>query len=732
MLFINNSIVDLLSMEGVSCYASISSNFIHSKSSLKFWLSLLLSSVLFIISTNSYAGDKPDKPLSWEGLYLGLNAGADNPLHTSHRLQAGSGYGSAVYDLYPYGGSHKGGTFGAQIGHNWQKDALVWGVEADFNILNGRSYPNGAFGALNPDDGTPLFYTIQQHTNANYFASMRGKLGFALDKFLLYGTGGFAEGGGAGPATLTLYSNNTLDVFNTARSQSSRMKYAFGGGVEYAFSEKWRAKAEYLFLSQSLNTHTFDDGNGYEFISRIRNETNIFRFGINHYFGEENELNDESNPYYGNGVKDDDAPEMYSFHGLSTSVAQAYPKFYAEYNGPKSLPSQGQGDVLTQNDLYFGIRLWKGAAFYVNPETNLGYGLANSAGSAAYVNGLAQKIGRDGPYMRFQRYMVKQIIGLNGDQDDAVEETEGARSELLESLQNQVSGKVDKNRITLTVGKFAVGDIFDDNLYAHDPTVGFLNFAFNSMGAFDYAADAWGYSNGASVEWKQNWWTLRAGGFQLSTVPNGYDIDPKIGHQYMAVTEFETRYNLFGQPGEVKLLAFGDNGNFAKFKDVINLAISQGNLPPDVTALQQRHFKPGMGVNFEQQIMPGFGIFARASMSDGRYQTVDYTDVDRQITGGVVAEGQFWGRDKDTIGFALAASGISGDHQKYFALGGLGTYIGDGALSYASEHVLETFYKIGINKYTHLTFDYQLLDNPGYNSSRGPANVFGLRLRAEF
>ncbi len=68
----------------------------------------------------------------------------------------------------------------------------------------------------------------------------------------------------------------------------------------------------------------------------------------------------------------------------------------------------------------------------------------------------------------------------------------------------------------LTIGKFAVGDVFDDNVYAHDPTTGFLNFAFNTMGAFDYAADSWGYTYGAALEWKQNWWTARAGVFQLS------------------------------------------------------------------------------------------------------------------------------------------------------------------------------------------------------------------------
>ena len=103
-----------------------------------------------------------------------------------------------------------------------------------------------------------------------------------------------------------------------------------------------------------------------------------------------------------------------------------------------------------------------------------------------------------------------------------------------------------------------------------------------------------------------------------------------------------------------KFLAYGDNGRFAKFQDVINLALSTGNLPPDVTALQQRHFKPGGGINIKQQIAPNFGFFMRASLTDGRYQTVDYIDNDRQISAGFVFDGALWERRDDEIGIAGA------------------------------------------------------------------------------
>jgi high affinity Mn2+ porin len=397
-----------------------------------------------------------------------------------------------------------------------------------------------------------------------------------------------------------------------------------------------------------MNTKIFDNGSNFDYASRVRNENHILRFGMNFHFGESNRT--PGGIYYGKPPPTDDEgtkEEQYSVHGQSTSVVQALPKFYATYDGPASFPSKGVGNVLTQNDLFMGLRLWEGGSAYVNPEINEGYGPGNSTGSAAYPDGLAQKIGRAAPYMRFQRYFIRQIIGLDSSGDQVNDPDEGSRSEVLESLQNQVSGKVDRDRITITVGKFSVGDVFDDNVYAHDPTTGFMSFAFNYMGAFDYVSDAWGYTNGLSVEWKQNWWTLRAGTFQQSAVPKGNDIEPQLFKQYMGVVELETRYELLGMPGAIKFLTYGDNGNFAKFQDVIDLALQTGNLPPDVTSLQQRHFKPGGGFNIKQSLGKGIGMFMRGSITDGRYQTVDYIDNDRQISGGFVFDGELWGHNDD-------------------------------------------------------------------------------------
>jgi high affinity Mn2+ porin len=173
-------------------------------------------------------------------------------------------------------------------------------------------------------------------------------------------------------------------------------------------------------------------------------------------------------------------------------------------------------------------------------------------------------------------------------------------------------------------------------------------------------------------------------------------------------------------------------GRFSRYDDAINLALSSGTLPPDLSATRNRHFKPGGGINIKQQVAENLGFFLRASMSDGRYEIVDYTDVDRQLSFGFVADGAAWGREDDEIGFAGALSGLHGDHIRYLALGGSGVFINDGALTYGGEKNLEAYYKLGFNRNFDATFDYQLIVNPAHNSDRGPVNLFALRLRAAF
>jgi high affinity Mn2+ porin len=77
-------------------------------------------------------------------------------------------------------------------------------------------------------------------------------------------------------------------------------------------------------------------------------------------------------------------------------------------------------------------------------------------------------------------------------------------------------------------------------------------------------------------------------------------------------------------------------------------------------------------------------------------------------------------------------NGLSPSHRAAFAAGFYGLLIGDGRLNYGTERALETYYALNLTKFVTLTFDYQFIDNPGYNRDRGPAHFFASRLHADF
>ena len=322
---------------------------------------------------------------------------------------------------------------------------------------------------------------------------------------------------------------------------------------------------------------------------------------------------------------------------------------------------------------------------------------------------------------------------------DATSATSCARSSGLAAKQKkltgggpyQLAGAVDSNRLTFTVGKYSVIDIFDDNKYAHDPINTFLNWTIIDMGAFDYAADSWGSTYGATAEWKQDWWTARAGVFQLSQVPNGQVIEPILFRQFQPVVEFEERHTIQEQPGKLKFLFYASDGFMGSYNQAVAEAAALG-VTPDISTVRARRVKVGGGLNLEQQITRSIGLFARLSMATGQYETFEYTEVERSASGGVVFSGDLWGRDKDQIGIGGVVNGISHAHANYLAAGGLGFLLGDGALSYSGERILETYYKYTIADGLHVGADYQFVDNPGYNLVRGPVSLFALRLHAEF
>ncbi len=262
------------------------------------------------------------------------------------------------------------------------------------------------------------------------------------------------------------------------------------------------------------------------------------------------------------------------------------------------------------------------------------------------------------------RFFLRQVIELGGETEEVA------------AGPNQFPATTTVNRVVLTVGKFGVPDIFDTNRYAHDPRSDFMNWALADTGSFDYAADAWGYTYGAAAEWYQGQWTLRGGGFDLSTVPNSTALDPSFG-QFQLVGEIERRFELWREPGKVAVTPWLSRGRMGTYTAAVRLAEMTGQ-PADITAVRRYRSRWGLAANLEQQLTPDWGLFLRTGFASPNVEPYEFTDIDRTVALGAQLTGRQWRRPDDTIGFAGILNGISGRHEAFLNAGGLGILIGDG------------------------------------------------------
>jgi high affinity Mn2+ porin len=414
------------------------------------------------------------------------------------------------------------------------------------------------------------------------------------------------------------------------------------------------------------------------------------------------------------------AEETWAIHGQSTYTQEFQPAFRSPYQGPQSLSPSANGRETFDATLYAGVRPWSGAEIWITPEVDQGFGLANSFGVAGYVSGEAYKLGQNDPYYRMARAFFRQTIDLGG-------EIQKVGPDL-----NQLGGSQTANRVVITVGKYSVVDIFDTNKYAHDPRNDFLNWSVLDAGTFDYAADAWGATYGASAEWYQDWWAARVGLFDMSNVPNSIALSLPLIHQNQFVAELEERHTLWDQPGKLKFLYWLTRANMGTYSNALALAAATGTTP-STDAVRNYRSKYGVVLNLEQQLTPDLGMFARLGWTQGGVAEYDFTDIDQTAQIGLSMTGARWGRPDDTVGLAGVANQISRSAKNYLAAGGLGGIIGDGQLPMAGpEQIIETYYSYSALSFAKITGDYQFINNPAYNRQRGPVSVFALRLHTEF
>jgi high affinity Mn2+ porin len=284
----------------------------------------------------------------------------------------------------------------------------------------------------------------------------------------------------------------------------------------------------------------------------------------------------------------------------------------------------------------------------------------------------------------------------------------------------------------VTVGKFSLTDVFDDNRYSHDARTQFLNWALWSGAAWDYAADTRGYDWGILTEVRLPSWILNFAAVMVPSSANGPYFDHDIGRAYSLNLEVVKPYTLSGLGGRIHAIVFLNHADMGNYRSAIDQARLTGSAP-DIDRTHRYCSKYGFVVSAEQALGNTAGLFGRFSLNDGRTETWAFTEIDRSFHAGITTHGDAWGRRDDNAGIAYVVNALSRDHRDYLAQGGYGFLIGDSALNYALEQITEAYYSAKLFPSFSLTFDDQVVLNPAYNRDRRPVvNVISLRGHVEF
>jgi len=432
--------------------------------------------------------------------------------------------------------------------------------------------------------------------------------------------------------------------------------------------------------------------------------------------------------------------ERWNAYGQFTWIwhrKESFPAAYTNLNGsPNSLRPEKERSYTTSATAFLGLRVWKDGEIYFVPEMISELPLSDlHVLGGSIQNAELEKNGARAPTLYRSRLFFRQTWDFGG------------QSTPLESSPMQLGESVDSRRFVLTAGNLSIIDIFDKNAYAGDVRQQFLNMDFLTHAAFDFAADARGYSWGLVGEYYHDDWALRLGRFIVPKDPNQLALDTRIMKYFGDQFEIEHKHELYGQPGKVRLLAFRNVENMGRWDDAVSALASDPNRnattcttfnygsgnasAPDLCWARKRNVKIGLGLNIEQAIADDVGLFFRAMKADGQTEVYAYTSTDSSVSVGTLIKGKRWGRERDTVGIGVAENSLSSSHVAYLALGGIDGFIGDGRINYRPEKAFEMFYNVNLNRYLWFTLDFQHIVDPAYNADRGPVTLYGVRVHAE-
>src|SRR5262249_29379203 len=334
----------------------------------------------------------------WTGLYVGAHLGyawGRSNWSAPPNLSSSLDFDQSS-DIFSGAGSYFGGL---QIGYDYMLpnrvglgaplDASFPGFPRHDISLGGRSIFS-----------TPAIGLASYTENVLHFGTLRGRVGYAPDNWLFYGTGGFAW----------TYDQLRLTQLADGTTHSPflwRLGWGAGLGVEYAFAPNWTANVEYLFTKYGNSSVMFPNA-GLQFTSDLSLQQ--ARASLNYRFG-----GGGTNTTGGSTGLPTPATDLVNFHGQTTFVWQGYPAIRSPYARINSLPGSGLGLETFDATLFAGIRLWQGAEVWISPEIDQGFGFANTHGVAGFPTGESYKLGSSYPYVRMHRGFLRQTINLGGE-----------------------------------------------------------------------------------------------------------------------------------------------------------------------------------------------------------------------------------------------------------------------------------------------------------------------------
>lgn len=425
-------------------------------------------------------------------------------------------------------------------------------------------------------------------------------------------------------------------------------------------------------------------------------------------------------------TKTDTVVSKWTTHFQTTVIAQKHSGFKSLYSGTNSLADTVEPTATSLTaTLFIGRKLWKGAAFYFNPEVSGGKGLSFATGVAGALNGETYRVGAVEPQVFIARAYLQQHIPLGNTSYENVNDDF-----------NQVAEKIPTNRITISAGKFAIADFYDDNTYSKDPRTQFLNWSLWANGAWDYPANTRGYTYGIVAEVIKPDWSIRLSSVAVPRIAN-YHLLEYNAHAHSETIEVEHKFSISKHPGNIRFIVSNTSSQAPSYQDGLKAIANNDTFLLNVIQGNEEHKsyggkKFGLGLNIEQRLTSEMGFFSRLGWNDGKYATWAFTEIDNTVNTGISIKGMKWKRPNDVFAIAAVSNGISKDHKDFLKTGGYGFIIGDGKLNYGRETIIETYYDAKLTKFFWLTFDYQFVNNPGYNKDRGPVHVFAIRGHVEF